>query len=153
MREATEDSRPIREYAWVPVIRLHLDILWRERRRVSPCRWHVLNGMRRSETTPCDVAEVRKKCRCNRYDNVLMTRWIFLNRGSLTSPVLKKKKKEKCTINSPRHRETRQFCRLVLAILTESTVCKQNHPARWTIAFTHADVILFMRNCFYTVLI
>lgn len=27
MREAAEDPRPIREYAWVPVIRLHLDIL------------------------------------------------------------------------------------------------------------------------------
>lgn len=126
VREAAGDPRPIREYAWVPVIRLHLDILRRERRRVSPCRWHVLNGMRCSETTVVRRRGSEKKnADAIAMTLVLMTMWIFLNRGSLTSLVLKKRKERKMLVST---------CLVIEksllssgAILTESTVCKQNY--------------------------
>lgn len=104
VREATEDPRPIREYAWVPVIRLHLNTLWRERRRVSPCRWHVLNGMRCSETASCDVAEAEKM------QMQSLRRRINDDVNIFESQIADITRVKKFTINSPRHREVISFC-------------------------------------------
>lgn len=93
VREAMEDPRPIREYAWVPVIRLHLSIP-SSLARTPPRIFVSLTRTKRNAPLGNDGVVVRrrgsgKKCRCNRRDDVLTTTRVFLNHRSLTSLVLK----------------------------------------------------------------